>query len=177
MTKEQLGREIFAASYLTGSFILRSGVYSGEYFDKYRFESDPAILRAVAREFAQILPAGTEFLAGMELGGIPLAAALSLETGLPCLFVRKEAKSHGTQKSIEGVDFAGKQVCLIEDVVTTGGQIVDGVQAVRSQGGVIEHALCVILRTGKAPKHLEQQGIYLHPLFTMQDLKVLGGGE
>ncbi|MCB9283473.1 MAG: orotate phosphoribosyltransferase [Lewinellaceae bacterium] len=173
MTKEELGREIFSASYLTGSFILRSGVYSSEYFDKYRFESDPKILRAVAREFVNLLPTDIEMLAGMELGGIPLATALSLETGLPCLFVRKEAKSHGTQKSIEGVDFNGKKLCLIEDVVTTGGQVIDGINAIRGQGGILEHGLCVILRTGKAARNLEQHGLELHSLFTMQEIKLL----
>ena len=173
MTKEELGREIYAASYLTGSFILRSGVYSSEYFDKYRFESNPNILRAVVAEFSRLLPTNIELLAGMELGGIPLVTALSLETGLPCIFVRKEAKSHGTQKSIEGINFEGKTLCLIEDVVTTGGQIIDGINAIRGQGGMVEHALCVILRTGKAHKNLEQHGVALHPLFTMQDLKLL----
>ncbi|MBK7406959.1 MAG: orotate phosphoribosyltransferase [Saprospirales bacterium] len=166
MTREELGREIFAASYLTGNFILRSGVFSNEYFDKYRFESDPKILRAIAREFAKLLPPEINLLAGMELGGIPLVTALSLETGLPCIFVRKEAKSHGTQKSIEGVDFEGKNLCLIEDVVTTGGQIIDGINAIQGQGGTINKAICVILRTGK-------HGVQLHALFTMQDLKLL----
>ena len=173
MTKEELGREIFSASYLTGNFILRSGVYSNEYFDKYRFESAPNILRAIALEFARLLPPDIHLLAGMELGGIPLVTALSLETGLPCIFVRKEAKSHGTQKSIEGIDFEGKKLCLIEDVVTTGGQVIDGINAIRSQGGTVDHALCVILRTGKAYKDLEQHGLELHALFTMQELKLL----
>ncbi|MBK6903119.1 MAG: orotate phosphoribosyltransferase [Saprospirales bacterium] len=171
MNKEELAREIFASSYLTGNFMLRSGVYSSEYFDKYRFESNPSILRAIASEFAKVLPGPIQLLAGMELGGIPLATALSMETGLPCLFVRKEAKSHGTQKSIEGVDFEGKTVCLVEDVVTTGGQIVDGINAIRDNGGTVEHALCVILRTGKVVQSLEQHGVRLHYLFTMQDLK------
>jgi orotate phosphoribosyltransferase len=173
MTKEELGREIYEASYLTGSFILRSGVYSSEYFDKYRFESDPAILRALAREFAKALPPGIDMLAGMELGGIPLVTALSLETGLPCIFVRKEAKSHGTQKSIEGIPFQGKRLCMVEDVVTTGGQLVDGLNALRNDGGIVEHALCVILRTDKAHKNLEQHGLHLHALFTMQEIKLL----
>lgn len=173
MTKEELGRDIFAASYLTGNFILRSGVFSSEYFDKYRFESNPTILRAIAVEFSKVLPAHINLLAGMELGGIPLVTALSMETGLPCIFVRKEAKSHGTQKSIEGIDFGGKNLCLVEDVVTTGGQIIDGINAIRGQGATVEHALCVILRTGKAYKNLELQGVELHSLFTMQDLKLL----
>lgn len=173
MTKDELGREIYSASYLTGSFILRSGVYSSEYFDKYRFESDPRILRSIAKEFSKLLPPGIEMLAGMELGGIPLATALSLETGLPCIFVRKEAKSHGTQKSIEGFDFADRQLCLVEDVVTTGGQLIDGINAIRAQGGAVGHALCVILRTGKAYNNLEQHGVELQSLFTMQELKLL----
>lgn len=173
MTKKELGLEIYAASYLTGSFILRSGVYSSEYFDKYRFESDPRILRGIIAEFSRELPSGIDMLAGMELGGIPLVTALSLETGLPCIFVRKEAKTHGTLKSIEGIGFEGKTLCLIDDVVTTGGQITDGINAIRDQGGIVDHALCVILRTGKAQKNLEQNGINIRSLFTMQELKLL----
>lgn len=167
-----LGQLIFDASYLTGNFTLRSGVYSNEYFDKYRFESDPVILKAIAEEFAKILPPQTEVLAGLELGGIPLVTALSLHTGLPCVFVRKEAKTHGTQKLVEGPDFAGKNLCVVEDVVTTGGQIISSIESLRQLGAIANEALCVIVRGGKAIQNMEESGIHLQTLFTMADLKV-----
>jgi orotate phosphoribosyltransferase len=174
MTKEQLGLEIFNASYLTGNFMLRSGVYSNEYFDKYRFEAHPSILKATALELKKMLPSDTEMIAGLELGGIPLATALSLETGLPTLFVRKEAKNHGTRKWVEGLAFQDKKICVIEDVVTTGGQIISSIDALRSEGGIVEHTLCVIVRAGKAYRNLEQHQIQLHSVFSMQELKQIG---
>jgi orotate phosphoribosyltransferase len=174
MTKEQLGLEIFKASYLTGNFMLRSGVYSNEYFDKYRFEANPSILKATALEMQKMLPPDTEMLAGLALGGIPLATALSLETGLPALFVRKEAKNHGTQKWVEGLDFKNKKICVIEDVVTTGGQIISSINALRSEGGIVEHTLCVIARAANAYRNLEQHQIQLHGIFSMQELKQIG---
>ncbi|MCB0627821.1 MAG: orotate phosphoribosyltransferase [Saprospiraceae bacterium] len=171
MTKAELGKRIFDASYLTGDFTLRSGVYSNEYFDKYRFESQPDILRAVAEHLAQLLPDGIDAVAGLPLGGIPLATALSLHSGIPCLFVRKEAKSHGTRNWIEGMPVEGKKLCIIEDVVTTGGQIIDSIQILRKEGALIDTTLCVIARTGKAFANLEHHQVELRSLFTMQELK------
>jgi orotate phosphoribosyltransferase len=177
MTKKELGKRIYDISYLTGNFTLRSGVYSNEYFDKYRFESEPEILRAVAAHMASMVPEGIEVLAGLELGGIPLVTALSFETGLPALYVRKEAKGHGTKKWAEGKDFKGKRICIIEDVVTTGGQIINIVQALRNEGGIVNHALCVISRSGKVFKNLEHSEIELKSLFSLQELKTEFGKE
>src|SRR5687767_6910299 len=93
-----LARRVGEACRLTGSFTLRSGQVSDTYFDKYLFEADPALLRDVADAAVALIPAGTEVLAGLELGGVPVATALSLATGLPVAFVRKEAKKYGTAK-------------------------------------------------------------------------------
>src|SRR5690349_11458711 len=119
LNRSELVRKVFEISYLRGEFKLRSGQTSTEYFDKYRFEAEPTLLKAIAEQLAPKIPAGTEILAGLEMGGIPVATALSLQTGIPALFVRKKAKDYGTCQFAEGRDFKGKKVCIIEDVVTT----------------------------------------------------------
>jgi orotate phosphoribosyltransferase len=131
MTKKELAKKIYDVAHLTGSFTLRSGSVSNEYFDKYRFESNPEILREIAKQMVALIPPETEVLAGLEMGGIPIATALSLETGIPCVFVRKQAKSYGTRQFAEGMDVKGKNVCIIEDVITTGGQVVLSERMVR----------------------------------------------
>ena len=120
MKRDPLAAEIDAVSRLRGTFKLRSGQSATEYFDKYRFESDPELLRRVAQRMLQLLPVGTEVLAGLELGGVPIATAMSLESGLPVVFVRKSAKDYGTRQIIEGQQVAGRKVALVEDVITTG---------------------------------------------------------
>lgn len=169
-----LAARLFKVCNLKGSFRLRSGTVSSEYFDKYLFESQPDILREIARGLHSLIPAGTEILAGLEMGGIPVATALSLETGLPAIFVRKEAKAYGTCKLAEGMDFKGRNVLVIEDVVTTGGAILDGVRALREQGALIQTVLCVIDRESGGPKNLKQLGLTLNPLFTATELRQAG---
>ena len=171
MTKKELARKIFEISHLTGSFKLRSGTTSHEYFDKYRFESQPKVLAEIAEQMAPLIPPGTEILAGLEMGGIPVATALSLKTGIPCAFVRKEAKEYGTCQFAEGVEVSGKKVCIIEDVVTTGGQVILSTKDLRGLGAVIDTVLCVIHRgSGQEPK-LREIGLDLRPLFIMEELK------
>ena len=171
MTREQLAARIFHVSYLTGRFQLRSGQISHEYFDKYRFESDPRLLAAIAAQMVKLLPSNVQVLAGLEMGGIPIAAALSLETGLPMVLVRKKAKEYGTQKLAEGLDIQGKAVCIIEDVVTTGGQILLSAADLRAVGGKTHDVLCVIQRSPEGAPKLAAEGLQLHPLFTMDELK------
>ena len=108
-------------------------------------------------------------LAGLEMGGIPLATALSLRTGLPMSLVRKEAKAYGTCKLAEGEDIKGKRLCVLEDVITTGGQVVKSVQDLRQQGAVVQDVLCVLLRGGKiAKENLSASALRLHFLFEME---------
>src|SRR5918997_166398 len=104
-----LARDVDARCRLTGEFTLRSGQVSHEYFDKYLFEADPQLLARLAREVAQLLPNEKHLLGGLEMGGIPIATAVSQLIGLPTLFGRKKAKEYGTCKLAEGPDFAGKQ--------------------------------------------------------------------
>ncbi|MEV0801652.1 phosphoribosyltransferase family protein [Kribbella sp. NPDC050281] len=170
MELSELGRRIYASAHLTGEFVLRSGQVTGEYFDKYRFEADPVLLDAVAEAMVPLVPEGTEVLAGLEMGGIPVVTALGRHTGLPCAFVRKEAKAYGTRRLAEGAETAGKRVTIVEDVVTTGGQIVLSTNDLRALGAEITDALCVINRNPTTPAPLAEAGLMLHALLTSDDL-------
>lgn len=174
MSHRDLAKAIAQISYVHGSFRLRSGQISSHYLDKYQFESDPVLLRQVARSLVPLLPPEIDLLAGVELGGIPLATALSLEVGLPVVFVRKEPKSYGTQKQVEGGAVAGKRLCLIEDVITTGGQVIDSAEVLRQLGATVEDVLCVIWRGRPQEPRLEQARLHPHALFEEQELAVFG---
>ena len=166
-----LAARVFAASHLTGTFVLRSGRTADHYFDKYRFESDPALLAEIVAALVPLVPEGTEGLAGLELGGVPLATMLSSVTGLPAYFVRKQPKKYGTERLCEGGDVAGRNLLIIEDVVTTGGQMVLSAQDLRAEGAIVEHAVCVIDRENGGAEVVEAEGITLRALFSMSDLE------
>jgi orotate phosphoribosyltransferase len=166
-----LAGRIYASSHLSGSFTLRSGLVATEYFDKYRFESDPALLSEIAALAAGQIPNGTQGLAGLELGGVPIATALSLVSGLPLFFIRKEAKKYGTERICEGGDLSGLRLLVVEDVVTTGGQIVLSTDDLRAAGAEVTDALCVIDRESGGPDLLAQSGVTLRSLFTMAELQ------
>ena len=172
----ELAATIYATSHITGEFVLRSGVVSNEYFDKYRFESDPGLLRDIATALVPLIPPGTDALAGLELGGVPIATVLSQLTGLPAYFVRKEAKTYGTCQLAEGGVIDGARLTVIEDVVTSGGQVIASCGDLRDRGAVVEHALCVIDRESGGPEGLTDIGVELRPLFTMTELKRWGEG-
>jgi len=173
MTRQELAKELYKASYLTGNFTLRSGQTSTEYFDKYQFEGQPHLLKSIASHLKASVPPTTNLLAGLEMGGIPIATALSFETGIHQCLVRKEAKTYGTCKLAEGQEIKGKELCIIEDVVTTGGQLLKSARELRSRGAIIKHALCVIYRGPKVAdlSNFSDSGIALTPLFTANDLK------
>lgn len=171
MTRDELAQRIYEVSHLTGEFTLRSGANSTEYFDKYLFESDPPLIRAIAEALAPLVPDGTDALAGLELGGVPLATMLSQVTGLPALFVRKEAKTYGTCRLAEGGEVDGQRLTVVEDVVTSGGQVVASCTDLRNGDATVEHALCVIDRQSGGPEALKDIGVELHPLFTMEELE------
>ncbi len=166
-----LAARVFAASHLTGTFVLRSGRKADHYFDKYRFESDPALLADIVAALVPLVPRDVEGLAGMELGGVPITTMLSSVTRLPAYFVRKEPKKYGTEKVCEGGDVEGRRLLIIEDVVTTGGQMVLSAQDLRAEGAIVEHALCVIDREGGGADVVAAEGIELRALFTMRDLE------
>ena len=176
MDRAALAQRIKEVAYLTGQFTLRSGATSTFYWDKYRFESDPAILAAVADGLAEILPRGSfDRLAGLELGGIPLATALSLKTGTPCLYVRKAAKPYGTSHLVEGGYPEGTRAVVVEDVITSGGQVVISVQQMRELGFVVEDVVCVIDREQGGRAAIEAIGCTLRSVFTLAELEALAG--
>jgi len=171
MDKATLARQIYKTAHLTGTFKLRSGQTSHEYFDKYLFEADPLMLAAIAEGMSKLIPAGTEVLAGLEMGGIPVVTAIAAKSGQPAAFVRKKAKEYGTCKAIEGADVKGKQVCIVEDVVTTGGQIILSAEDLRQAGAQVKEVICVIQRDPAATEKLAAAGLKLIPLFTMEYIK------
>lgn len=171
-----LAADLFRSSHLRGEFVLRSGRVSHEYFDKYRFEADPALLRRVADALHPLVPAGSEALAGLETGGIPLAVMLSQLTGLPSLFVRKKAKEYGTRKLAEGGEIDGRRLLIVEDVVTSGGQVALSTRDLRERGAIVEDAVCVIDREAGGREALAEVGIRLRALFTMTELKAAAAG-
>src|SRR5437016_14685208 len=135
----ELGREIVKAAYLKGEFILRSGKRSDRYFDKFLFETDPALLRRLGRHLAELVPADTQLLAAPELGAVLLGGAVSMQMGLPLVLVRKEPKGYGTAKQIEGRFEPGERITVIEDVVTTGGDSLRSAQVLRDAGAAAIH--------------------------------------
>lgn len=171
MNKADLAKAIYEASHITGEFLLRSGQVSHEYFDKYLFEANPILLKAIAEHLAMMIPSPADALAGLEMGGIPIVAMVSQISGYPSLFVRKKAKSYGTCKLAEGGDVQGKRLVIVEDVVTSGGQIKLSAQDLRSLGATVTDVMCVIDREAGGQANLEAEGLQLHPLFTMTDLK------
>jgi orotate phosphoribosyltransferase len=173
MQRAELARAILQVAYRRGHFRLRSGQVSHEYVDKYQFEARPELLRALGQVLAQWVPAGTEVVAGMELGGVPLAVAVSFASGLPCAFVRKRVKEYGTQRRSEGYPVAGRRVVLVEDVVTTGGQLCEGIEALREEGAEVVKALCVIDREQGAAERVSALGVPFQALFTLAELKAL----
>ena len=169
LSKADLAKKVFKACYLRGDFLLRSGLRSKEYFDKYSLESDPELLSQVTTHLAPLIPANTEVLAGLEMGGIPLSTALSLKSRLPSRFVRKKAKSYGTMRICEGGEVKGKKLCLIEDVITTGGQVIESAKELRALGAIVSNVLCVIFR-GENSSNLDKENLKLTYLFSKADL-------
>jgi orotate phosphoribosyltransferase len=165
-----LAERIFDRAHLTGEFRLRSGVVSDEYFDKYLFESDPALLREIASEMVTLLPSGLDAIAGLELGGIPLVTMLSQLSGIPALFVRKQAKDYGTCRLAEGGEVAGRRIAVIEDVVTSGGQLIESCAALRERGAEIVGVVCVIDREAGGAENLAAHNLRLRALYTVGDL-------
>lgn len=170
MPRAELAQRIAAVATLHGAFTLRSGQVADRYFDKYRFEGDPTLLKPLARAMADLLPPETQIIAGLELGGVPLATAISLETGLPAAFIRKEAKTYGTCRAVEGQDVAGKKITFIEDVITTGGAVSDAHALVTQEGAEVLAVVCAIWRGTGTPHITQTPTLPTLPVFTRGDL-------
>jgi orotate phosphoribosyltransferase len=173
VTHEELRAGLREHAYLEGDFVLRSGRRSRYYLDKYRFETRPDLLAALGDQLARTVAAHepeAARLAGPELGAVALAASASLASGLPFLIVRKAAKEYGTTNRIEGVFEPGETVCLVEDVVTSGGAAAAAVEALREVGLVCRTAVCVVDREEGGTDALARLAVRLRPLFLASEL-------
>ena len=173
MTDAELREGLVAAAYLEGDFLLRSGKRSRYYLDKFRFETRPDLLGPLGERIAAAVrqhePEAVR-LAAPVLGAVPLAAAASLAGGLPFVIVRDEAKTYGTANRLEGAYETGEVVCLVEDIVTSGGALVESVAAVREAGLVVRSAVCVVDREEGGADALARLAVRLRPLFRVKDL-------
>lgn len=172
MTRQELAQRIAEVSLLRGEFTLRSGRKSNYYLDKYRFETQGDILKALGDLFAQHITPDVDRIAGAELGAVPLAAAASMASGKPCLYVRNQKKDYGTAKQVEGVLNQGDNVLIVEDVLTTGGQVLEAAKVLEDLGARIVRIVSVIDREEGARDNIEKAGYRYTSLFTTTDLGV-----
>lgn len=156
-----------------GDFTLASGAKSKYYIDIKKASTDPKVLKIIAQDMASCLAKleqKPDRIAGIVLGSIPLAAALSLETGIPYVMVRKEKKDHGTGKMIEGVLNKGEKVLVVEDVITSAGSSVASIGILRDAGAVVEDVFSVIDREAGGTEALKGIGVRFTPLVRASDL-------
>ena len=172
MTHEQLAKRIAEVALLRGEFTLRSGRKSNYYLDKYRFETQPDVLAELGKLLADRVTAHTTRIAGAELGAVPLAAAAGMAANKPFVFIRNQKKDYGTAKQIEGVLEAGDHVMIVEDVLTTGGQVLEAVKTLQDAGATIERIVAVIDRLEGARENIQKAGIVFEALFTSKDLGI-----
>ncbi len=172
MDRNELAGMIKSAAYLEGDFTLRSGKKSNYYLDKYRFETQPAILAELGKMFAEYAGASTTLIAGAELGGVALAAATSLAADKPFIIVRNSKKGYGTSNKFEGVMNQGERVLIVEDIATTGGQVLEAAQAITDAGSTVERIVSVIDRQEGARENIEGAGFVFESLFTSADLGI-----
>lgn len=172
MRRDELMARIKEAAYLEGDFVLRSGKRSRYYLDKYRFETQPDILKHVGAALAEFVTPDTTRIAGAELGGVALATAASMHSGLPFVIVRNKKKDYGTGKLFEGVLEAGDRVLLVEDIATTGGQVLEAAGDMTRHGATVERIVAVIDREEGARDNIERAGFRFDSLFTTTDLGI-----
>lgn len=173
-SRRALASEVFSCCHLAGDFTLRSGRSADRYFDRYQFESDPELLKSLAEEMAPLVPDDVDLLADLEMGGIPVVTALSAATGIPAVFVRKVTKAHGTARLVEGPPVNGRRLLIVEDVVTSGGQIRLSGADLRQLGATLVGALCVVDREEGGSEALAEDGIALQSLLLASELEAAG---
>ena len=171
MTKTELAKRIRDVAYLEGDFVLRSGKRSKYYLDKYLFETQPDVLAELGRLLAE-RSGDADVIAGAELGGVALAAAASMASGKPFLIVRNAKKGYGTQKMFEGTLPPRSRVLLVEDIATTGGQVLEAAKALTEAGAKITKIVCTIDRQEEARGNIESAGFVFESLLTRQDLGI-----
>jgi len=173
MEKETLAKKIADTAVLHGDFTLRSGRKSTWYIDKYLFTTQPDILRALGEMFANKIPSSTTLLAGAELGGVPLVTTAALASGLPCIFIRNQKKEYGTSRQLEGKLSGDDNVVIVEDIATTGGQVLEAAEIIKESGATVEAIIAVIDRCEGARENIESAGYQFVSLFTTQDLGIV----
>lgn len=167
-----LAKSLVDSAYLRGDFVLSSGGRSSYYFDKYLFETKPAILREVAAHLAARIPDGVDRIAGPELGAVALTTAVSLESGVPFVIVRKGAKGYGTSRALEGEMHPGERILMIEDVISTASEALRAARIVREAGGEVHRILAVIDREQDGRDNITAAGLELDALFLLSELPV-----
>ncbi len=172
MNKAQLVKRVKETSYLEGDFVLRSGKRSKYYMDKYLFETQPDVLRALGKAFSSHLTPDVTLIAGAELGGVALAAATAMESDKPWIIVRNSKKDYGTSKMVEGVLKPGDVVLLVEDIATTGGQVLEAAKIITAAGATVKKIVAVIDRRQGARENIEQAGYVFDSLMTKEDLGI-----
>ena len=172
MTREQLAERIASLAILRGDFTLRSGRKSTYYVDKYRFETQPDVLAALGELFKEHVTEDIARIAGPELGAVALAAAAGMASGRPFVMIRKAKKDYGTSKQIEGVLEPGDRVLLVEDILTTGGAVLEAAEALKAAGAVVVKIVGVIDRLEGARHNIEAAGYAVESLFTIGDLGI-----
>jgi orotate phosphoribosyltransferase len=173
VTKKELIQRIKQTAYLEGDFILRSGKRSKYYLDKYLFETCPDILKALGKEFSRHMTDDVTLIAGAELGGVALAAATAMETGKNWIIVRNSKKDYGTSKLVEGVLKAGDVVLLVEDIATTGGQVLEAAKVIADAGAKVKKIVCVFDRKQGAGENIEGAGYTFESIITKDDLGIM----
>ncbi len=172
MTRNELIARIKDTAYLEGDFLLRSGRRSTYYLDKYRFETQPDILAQLGASFAEFVGGDTTRIAGAELGGVALAAACSMASGVPFVIVRNAKKDYGTSNVFEGVIEKGDRVLIVEDIATTGGQVLEAAQQIVAHGATVQAIVAVIDRLEGARENIEAAGFRFEALMTSADLGI-----
>ncbi len=172
MTKDQLAKRIAEVSLLRGQFTLRSGRKSNYYLDKYRFETQADVLLELGKMLAEHVTVDVHRIAGPELGAVPLAAAAAMASGKPAIFVRNQKKEYGSNKQIEGVYNPGETVLLVEDIMTTGGQVVEAAKTLENVGLKVKKIVGIIDRLEGARANIESAGYVFESLFTTKDLGI-----
>jgi orotate phosphoribosyltransferase len=172
VTRKELIKRIKETSYLEGDFTLRSGKKSKYYLDKYLFETCPDILKALGKEFAKYVTSDITLIAGAELGGVALAAATAMQTGKNWIIIRNSKKSYGTGKLIEGVLKEGDIVLLVEDIATTGGQVLEAARVIAEAGATVKKIVCVIDRKQGAEENIAKAGYKFESILTKNDLGI-----
>lgn len=172
MNKAQLTKRVKETSYLEGDFVLRSGKRSKYYMDKYLFETQPDILRALGKEFCKYLTPDVTLIAGAELGGVALAAATAMEANKPWIIVRNSKKDYGTSKLVEGTLKKGDVVLFVEDIATTGGQVLEAAKVIAEAGATVKKIVAVIDRRQGARENIAAAGYVFESILTKDDLGI-----